>query len=335
MLTEVRMGSAHYRRGLLTIGAFVLGLFAFSTPALAQTGQVKGKVVDANNKPIEGAQIVIEMTEGMTRKYETKTDRRGEFVQVGLQPGQYRITASKDGMSQSFDQRIRLGQSEVNFTLKPGMVAGATEEDRKKAEEKLAAVKGAFEQGVTLSNENKPDEAIAKFQEVLAAAPKCVECYNNIGTNYTRKQDYPKAEEAFKKALEVNPQSADAYNGLATVYNAQKQFDKAAEASAQAQKLAGEAGGAAGTAGGGNASTVYNQGVIAWNAGKVPEAKKLFEQAVQLDPKLADAHYWLGMATLNEGKMPEAAKYFEEYLKLQPSGQYAEQAKSILTQIKK
>ena len=107
--------------------------------------------------------------------------------------------------------------------------------------------------------------------------------------------------ETIQKALEVNPQSADAYNGLATVYNAQKQFDKAAEASAQAQKLAGEAGGAAGTAGGGNASTVYNQGVIAWNADKVPEAKKLFEQAVQLDPKLADAHYWLGMATLNEG----------------------------------
>ena len=75
--------------------------------------------------------------------------------------------------------------------------------------------------------------------------------------------------------------------------------------------------------------------MIAWNAGKVAEAKKLFEQTVQLDPKLADAHYWLGMATLNEGKMPEAAKHFEEYLKLQPSGQYAEQAKSILTQIKK
>jgi tetratricopeptide (TPR) repeat protein len=328
------MRSAHYRRGSLTICAFVLGLFAFSMPALAQTGQVKGKVVDGSNKPIEGAQIVIEMTEGMTRKYETKTDRRGEFVQVGLQPGQYRITASKDGMSQSFDQRIRLGQSEVNFTLKPGMVAEASAEDRKKAEDKLAAVKGAFEQGVTLSNDGKHDEAIAKFQEVLVSAPKCVECYNNIGTVYARKQDFPKAEEAFKKALEVNPQSADSYNGLAAVYNAQKQFDKAAEASAQAQKLAGEAGGTAG-AGGAGASTVYNQGVIAWNAGKVPEAKKLFEQAVQLDPKLADAHYWLGMATLNEGKMPEAAKHFEEYLKLQPSGQYAEQAKSILSQIKK
>jgi len=80
---------------------------------------------------------------------------------------------------------------------------------------------------------------------------------------------------------------------------------------------------------------VFNQGVIAWNGSKIAEAKKAFEEAVRLDPKMADAYYWLGMANLNEGKMPEAAKAFEEYLKLDPSGKYAEQAKGILPQIKK
>jgi tetratricopeptide (TPR) repeat protein len=328
------MMGERFSRGSLLICAVVLGLFAFSSSAAAQTGGVKGKVVDAKNQPIEGAVIVIEMTEGMSRKYETKTDRRGEFVQVGLQPGNYKITASKEGMSQSFDQRVRLDMSQVNFALKPGMVGDASAADRKKAEEKANALKGAFSEGVTLSNDGKHEEAIAKFNQVLTDVPKCVECYQNIGTVYTRMKDYAKAEEAFKKAIEIKPDSADAYNGLATVYNAQKKFDQAAEASAQAQKLAGSAG-TAGGGGGANAGTVFNQGVIAWNAGKIPEAKKLFEQAVEIDPKLADAHYWLGMATVNEGKLPEAAKHFEEYLKLAPTGQYAEQAKSILTSIKK
>lgn len=323
------MRSARHRRGSLAICALVLGLFAVAGTASAQTtGQVRGKVVNEKNQPVEGAVIVIEMTEGMSSRHETKTNRRGEYVQVGLQPGQYKVTASKDGMSQSFDVRVRLSPSEVNFTLKPGMVS---DDEAKKAEARLAAVKGAFQAGVTLSNEGKHDEAIAEFKKVLAEVPKCVECYNNIGTIYNRKSDYAEAEKAFKQALELNPQSADAYNGLATAYNAQKKFDQAAEASAQAQKLAG----ATGATGGGNAATVFNQGVIAWNAGKVPEAKKLFEQAVQLDPKMADAHYWLGMATVNEGKLPEAAKHFEEYLKLAPTGQYAEQAKGILSQIKK
>ena len=84
-----------------------------------------------------------------------------------------------------------------------------------------------------------------------------------------------------------------------------------------------------------NASAVFNQGVIAWNAGKIADAQKLFEQAVAADPKMAEAHYWLGMANVNQGKLPEAAKSFEEYLKLDPKGQYAEQAKGILSQIKK
>jgi Tfp pilus assembly protein PilF len=331
---EVSMRDVLVRR-LLTACAIVLGLALIASPGYAQTGQVKGKVVDAKNQPVENAKVTIEMTEGMTRKFETKTNRRGEYIQIGLPPGQYKITAEKDGLTQSFDHRVRLEMSEVNFVLRPGAAGGEmSEKDRKAAEAKVAAVKLAFEQGVTFSNEGKYDEAVVKFNEVIAQAPKCVECYNNIGAVYTRKKEYDKAEEAYKKAIEIKPDSADAYNGLATIYNQQKKFDQAAEASEQAQKLSGSA--TPGTAGGGaSASTLYNQGVIAWNAGKIPEAKKAFEGAIAADPKLAEAHYWLGMAHVNEGKLPEAAKYFDEYLKLAPTGQYAETAKGILTQIKK
>jgi TolA-binding protein len=120
---------------------------------------------------------------------------------------------------------------------------------------------------------------------------------------------------------------------VSNTYNAQKKFDLASEAGATAQKLLAASGGA--TGGGANAGAVYNQGVIAWNASKVPEAQKLFEQAISIDPKYADAHYWLGMANVNQGKLPEAAKSFEEYLNLAPTGQYAEQAKGILGSIKK
>ena len=94
----------------------------------------------------------------------------------------------------------------------------------------MAAVKGAFEQGVALSNEDKFDEAIAKFNEVSAKLPKCVECHMNIGAVYMQKKDYDTAEVAFKKAIEINPNSSEAYIGLANVYNAQKKFDQAAEA---------------------------------------------------------------------------------------------------------
>jgi tetratricopeptide (TPR) repeat protein len=313
----------------LTVCTLLLGLALVGMPAYAQTGQVKGKVVDAKNQPVEKAVVLIEAVDGMGRKFKVETNKKGEYIQIGVPPGQYRLTASKESLSESHDQRIGLDQAEVNFSLKPGGAGGGSPEERKKAEARVAAIKGNFEAGVKLSNEGKWDEAIAKFNEVIVEAPKCVECYTNIASVQVQKKDLDAAEATYKKALEVNPQSADAYNGLATLYNAQKKFDQAAEASAMAAKLGAAA------PGGASASTVFNQGVIAWNASKIADAKKSFEEAVRLDPKLADAQYWLGMANLNEGKMPEAATSFEEYLKLDPSGKYAEQAKGILSQIKK
>ena len=322
-MTRARIG--------LTLGAFVLGLTALSTIGYAQTGRLKGKVVDAENKPVEGAAIVMESKE-MNRKLSTKTDKRGEYSQF-LAPGTYVVTASKGNLNQTFEVRVSIDEKEQNFTLKAGSASGASDADRKKQEAEMAAVKAAFEQGVTLSNESKYDEAVAKFNEVLVKVPKCVECQTNIAAVYMRKKEYDAAEAAYKKALEISPSSAEAYMGLANVYNAQKKFDQATEAGAQAQKLLS----APGAAGGGavNASAVFNQGVIAWNAGKIPDAQKLFEQAVAADPKMAEAHYWLGMAMVNQGKLPEAVKSFEEYLKLDASGQYAEQAKGMLAAIKK
>jgi tetratricopeptide (TPR) repeat protein len=321
--------TALIRRALMP-SLLVLGLAVVGTPAYAQTGQVKGRVVDAKDQPVEKAEVIIEATDGMGRKFKVSTNKKGEYIQIGLPPGQYKITASKDNLSDSREQRIGLDAAEVNLSLRAGGAGGdMSAEERKKAEARNAAIRGAFEAGVKLSQENKYDEAIAKFNEVVAQVPKCVECLTNIASLQMAKKDYESAEGTYKKAIEMNPNSAEAYNGLANLYNAQKKFDQASEASAQAAKLGAAA------PGGASASTVFNQGVIAWNASRIDDAKKAFEEAVKLDPKLAEAHYWLGMANLNQGKMPEAAQSFEEYLKLDASGKYAEQAKGILAQIKK
>jgi len=315
----------------LAVGAFVLA--AFGALGSAQTGRLKGKVVDAGNKPVEGATVTIESQE-MNRKLTTKTDRRGEYTHF-LPPGPYKVTVTKDNLSQTQETRVSLDERELNFTLTASSGGGGSAADAKKAAAENAALKSAFEAGANLANEGKYDEAIVKFNEVIAKIPTCAECYNNIGAVHLKKKEYDQAEAAYKKAIGANANSAEAYMGLANVYNAQRKGDLAMEASAQAQKLLGAAGGTGAAGGGASAGAVFNQGVIAWNAGKIPEAQKLFEQAVGIDPKLAEAHYWLGMANLNQGKMPEAASSFEEYLKLDASGKYAEQAKGILAQIKK
>ena len=189
---------------------------------------------------------------------------------------------------------------------------------------KLAKLKVAFDEGVAASRAQNHDLAIAKFQEALAIQAACAECYFNIGYAYLQKKDEKQAEENWKKALEQKADHAETLNALATLYNNQKRFDEAAAVSAKA----------AASAPAGNADAIYNQGIILWNAGKIPEAKTKFEEAVKANPGHADARFQLGMALLNEGKLPEAAASFEEYLKLAPTGQFAAQAKAMLAQIK-
>ena len=84
------------------LGALVLSLMAWATPAMAQTGQLKGKVTNAQNTPIRDAKITMVAVD-TNRKYETKSDGQGNWRQIGLPPGLYTVTAEKDNMVQSFD----------------------------------------------------------------------------------------------------------------------------------------------------------------------------------------------------------------------------------------
>jgi tetratricopeptide (TPR) repeat protein len=328
------MTGATIRRTLMICG-MAIGLAIVAAPASAQTGQIKGKVVDAKGEPVDAAKIAI-LNQQTNRTLETKTNKKGEYIQVGLSPGKYRLTASKGDLSDTMDIDVRLEMGTHDFTLAPGSKGGPTgsKEEVAKAKAKADAATKTFNEGVALSNDGKTDEAIAKFQEVLVAIPNCAECYANIGTVHTRAKKYDEAEAAFKKAIELKPDFAEAYNGLANLYNTTKKFDLAAEASKKAMELnAATPGGAAGAAAG-SASASFNQGVILWNAGKIPEAKTQFETAVKLDPNMAEAQYWLGMALLNSGDTAGAKPKFEAYLKLAPTGQYAETAKSIVATIK-
>ena len=329
-------------RRTLSVCAVVIGLAIVAVPASAQSGQIKGKVVDAQGQPVDGAKILIENLDKGTRAIETKTNKKGEYIQVGLSPGKYRITVTKDALTTSRETDVHLDMLTLDFKLEAGAGGSgkpATKEEVAKAKARADALTKAFGDGVELSNQGKNDEAIAKFQEVIAVVPTCAECYANIGTVQAQAKKYDEAEAAYKKAIELKADFSEAYNGLANVYNAEKKFDLAAEASKKAMDLisaapAGGTPGAPGAAPAVSASQVFNQGVILWNAGKIPEAKAQFEAAVKADPNMADAQYWLGMALLNGGATTEAKPKFEAYLKLAPTGQYADIAKSIIASIK-
>ncbi len=291
---------------------------AVAAPAAAQTGAVRGRVVGPEGKPAPGVQVTIEGLEA-ARRLQVKTDRRGEFVQIGLPPGAYRVTATAEELGAvAYDVSVRAGQTaEVNFALEP---AAARES------EESVALKKVFQEGVVLSEAGNHDAAIAKFEEAAGLVPSCFDCYYNIGFAYLQKKDQARAEDAFKRAIELKSDHVPSLNTLATLYNSQKRFEEASAMSARAA----EAGG--GSTGGVDA--VYNQGIILWNGGNTKEARAKFEEAIRVNAEYAPAHFQLGMAQLNEGQIPEAIASFETYLKLAPQGEFAAQATAMVAQLK-
>jgi tetratricopeptide (TPR) repeat protein len=320
-------------RHVWLVACVALAALMLARPTAAQsTGMVRGMVKDMQGQPVENAKVVIE-AEGSNRKFETKSNKKGEFIQIGLPSGRYKVSAEKDKVvSNEAGVSVSVSRpAEANLILGAAAAVAANKE----AAAKGAELKKAFDEGVAASKAGNYDEAMAKFKAAAELNPNCYDCYYNMAYSASQKKDYDAAEAAYKKAIEIKADYAEAYSGLANIYNATRKFDEAAKASAKATELMGAAGGAAAAGGGGNADALFNQGVILWNGGKVAEAKKQFEAAIAANPGHAEAHYQLGMALVNEGNLPGAGAEFEEYLKLAPTGPNAATAKGILATIKK
>ena len=100
------------------------------TPAAAQTtGTIKGKVVDGKGQPVDKAAVTIEFKGGTNQKRDVKTNKRGEFIQVGLQPGPYYVTVQHETGHAADQVQVGIGNApELNFTLKPAAKGMSAEE---------------------------------------------------------------------------------------------------------------------------------------------------------------------------------------------------------------
>jgi tetratricopeptide (TPR) repeat protein len=278
-------------------------------------------VVDEQGQPIVEAKVLLEFQGGVTRKYETKTSKKGEYTQVGMYPGPYKITVTKEGFQGTFaEQRIALGDPTQVPDFKMKTMAAA----QKEAGGGHEALKAAFGNALALTQAGKLDEAEAAYKELIVKEPTVPEVYQNLGYIYSQKKDWAKAEEAYKKALELRPNYPDVAAALARVYADSGQGDKAMELMA---KAAGD--------NPNDARAQFNMGIFQLNAGKSEEAIAAFTKALAADPTMADAYYHLGTLYVGQNKIPDAVQSLEKFLSMNPSNaQNVATAQGLLAALK-
>ena len=88
---------------------FSVGIL-LAVPAYAQTGAVRGQVIDEKERPVGSVEIVLQFLDGVNREFKTTSDDKGGFIHVGLPIGTYKLSFAKAGhQSYEYDVRVAPG----------------------------------------------------------------------------------------------------------------------------------------------------------------------------------------------------------------------------------
>jgi tetratricopeptide (TPR) repeat protein len=321
-LTEACMKLISRLLPILALALFV------AAPGFAQTGNLTGKVVDADGKPLSGAIMSLER-QGTNQKFETKTDKNGQYIHAGLPTGGYRVTVMKDGKPvMALDTRVNFGgDAKLDFDLKNAAAAPAAasndEAKKKIAEEKAKndATRAAFDGARAAMTAKNWDEAIRLFKEASEKDPTQHVIFANLADAYSQAKKYDDSIAMYHKAIELKPDEANYYNNLGIV---QANANKIDDATASLQKAA-----ELNPAGAGQ--SYYNLGAVLTNKGKAKEASDAFKKAIELKPDMASAYYQLGISYFGSpDTIPQAIPTLQKFLELQPTGPDADAAKQLI-----
>jgi tetratricopeptide (TPR) repeat protein len=159
-------------------------------------------------------------------------------------------------------------------------------------------------------------DAIKQYEAALRLKPDYAEAHNGLGTALVRSGDCAAAIPHFEAALHLKPDQPDAIFNLGTCQMQVKNYLTAApyfEAAIRIQP--------------GFLEAHFNlAGCLSKIPGRVPEAIKEYEAALQLRPndRLVELiHYKLGMLLADQGRSEEAILHLEAVQRIQPGPEIA------------
>ena len=167
-----------------------------------------------------------------------------------------------------------------------------------------------FKTANQLFRQGKLDAAIAAYREAIAVNPGFPHAHHNLGEALVKAGRLDEAEVAFGRAVELNPQAVWSLFKLGEVLRWQERFEEAIGFLQQAVELKSDV-----------AEFNLGLGATLVRLGSVgEEADACLRRAVELNPSLAEAYFYLGVAADRRHQWSEAVEFYRRGLELNPSG---------------
>ncbi|MDE0106373.1 MAG: tetratricopeptide repeat protein [Bryobacterales bacterium] len=347
------------------LAALMLTLLA--STALAQTGQLRGRVLGEDGQGLRNAMVYIERV-GVRGNYKVKTNKKGNYFHAGLPLGQYTVRLEVDG-KQVYSingYQIKLGEEKpLDFDLG---------EIRREAQAAQASGGGPTKDQLAAMSEQQRKEyekALKARQQQISKNKQLNETFN-AGMEAKRLKDYEVSVQHFRKALEIDADQhviwgnmAEALSGLVstkagaerdqvgeeaiTTYRKAIELEadpayhnnlglllirlqRIDEGTAELEKAAQMAPDNAGT-------YYFNLGATMVNTGNTQGAIDAFRKATEVQPDFANAYYQLATVLVGTAQMKEdgsiipaagTVEAYQKYLDLDPQGPYAASAQAMV-----
>jgi tetratricopeptide (TPR) repeat protein len=300
------------KRSLMFISISAFLLFLGTTSVVAQTATVKGVCKDAEGNPVADAQVTWHNDDN-GRTFKLKTNKKGEYFSLGIEPGTYTITLTKDeklldkvdkyhvssdettldfDLKKSQEQRVEQTAKEKGMTADQVKQAQQQQSEAAKYNENIKAANEKLNAAHTATAAGDYDTAIAALNEASQMVPKEDVVWYNLG------QAYSASAKKQTDAAERTKRYTEAYNDL------HKAVDLKQQAMQNPQPGAKPPAQGQGTDNNQRLAAYYaSMGSAAAGMAKADEATAAYQKAAELNPPGAGGYYFNLGATLTNLNM--------------------------------